>query len=237
MSPPKTLLLDLDNTLIDYQLDFVGCWRQASEETAAALGRDDAEPLLDALRVEIRRSFSDPAENWFTRDLRAAVLESAERSLAGLGWAASEAGGLVDRYDRVREGTMRLFPGALEALARFRDGGARLGLVTNGNAGLQRSKIRRFELDPYFDSIHVEGEVGVGKPDPRIFQAALEANRARPEETWMVGDNLEKDVAGAQAVGIHAVWCDSQREGLAEGSAVAPDRTVFAVAELLGEGA
>ncbi|MEM7410493.1 MAG: HAD-IA family hydrolase [Myxococcota bacterium] len=234
MDRPKTLLLDLDNTLIDYQLDFVGCWRRATEETATALGFDDAGALLGALRREVRKSFGDPSENWLTRDLRVAIHESASRALQSVSLSDAHAGELVDRYDEVRDATTCLFPGALETIERFRAEGTCIGMVTNGNAGLQRSKIRRFALAPYFDSIHVEGEVGVGKPDPRIFQAALDANASTPEDTWMVGDNLDKDVAGAQYVGIHAVWCDSQREGLAPAADVAPDRIVHRVSELWG---
>ena len=49
----------------------------------------------------------------------------------------------------------------------------RLALVTNGAASLQRQKIARFELEPLFDLILVEGELGFGKPDERIYRLAL----------------------------------------------------------------
>ena len=52
-------------------------------------------------------------------------------------------------------------------------------------------------------------------------------------ETWMVGDNLEWEVAAPQRLGIHAIWFDGEGEGVPPGSAVTPDRIVTALPQLL----
>jgi FMN phosphatase YigB (HAD superfamily) len=78
----------------------------------------------------------------------------------------------------------------------------------------------------------VEGELGFGKPDRRIFEAALRAVMTSPEETWCVGDNLVWDVKGAQALGITGIFKDTYRRGLQK-SPVRPDRTILELAELL----
>lgn len=84
----------------------------------------------------------------------------------------------------------------------------RLALVTNGAPDLQRAKLSGAGLGPYFDAVIVSGEVGAGKPDPAPFTLALNALGADPAEAVMVGDSLERDIAGARNAGIRAIWLD-----------------------------
>jgi putative hydrolase of the HAD superfamily len=125
------------------------------------------------------------------------------------------------------------FPGALDTLQRLCGQGIRLALITNGNADLQRRKINRFGLEPYFDYILVEGEFGVGKPDARVYQHVLEQLKVKPNQAWMIGDNLEWDVVAPQRLGIFGVWNDFARKGLPESSTVQPDRIIHTITELV----
>ena len=84
----------------------------------------------------------------------------------------------------------------------------RLALITNGAASAQRRKIELHQLAPYFEVVIVEGEFGLGKPDPRVYQHALAMLQLAPQQVWMVGDNLEWEVAAPQRLGIHGVWMD-----------------------------
>ena len=79
----------------------------------------------------------------------------------------------------------------------------------------------------------VEGEFGVGKPDPRVYLAAMAPLGVKPGETWMIGDNLEWDVAAPQRLGIHGIWNDCHHTGLPADSLVQPDRIVRSIAELV----
>ena len=108
-----------------------------------------------------------------------------------------------------------------------------LVLVTNGETASQRGKIDKVGLVPYFDAVVVEGEFGIGKPEPAVFRHALAAVGRQPHEAWMVGDDLAKDIAGGDAAGLHTVWVDSRHEGLPEDPAAHPHRIVHAIAELL----
>ena len=138
-----------------------------------------------------------------------------------------------ERYNHIRDEAMRPFPGAIETLQRLRMADIRLGLITNGSAEGQRAKIERFSLAGYFDHIQIEGEFGIGKPDARAFQHALDALGVAPADAWMVGDNLYADIRGAQQVGIYAVWVDTQRSGLPDGTTVRPDRIIRSLSDLL----
>ena len=133
---------------------------------------------------------------------------------------------MADRYAAIREEAVRPFPGAIDTLRRLKEAGIRLGLITNGGTEMQRGKIERFDLGRFFEHIQIEGELGVGKPEERAFRHALDALGVRPDDAWMVGDNLEFDIRGAQRVGICAVWVDARRSGLPGGSTVLPDRTI-----------
>jgi putative hydrolase of the HAD superfamily len=109
--------------------------------------------------------------------------------------------------------------------------GRRLAIVTNGAPRLQRAKIEHARLGAGVHAIVVSGEVGVGKPDRRVFETALNALGARPEEAVMVGDNLHRDIVGAQRCGILAVWIDRIALGLTTG-APRPDATIATLDEL-----
>ena len=120
-----------------------------------------------------------------------------------------------------------------ETLHTLRARGHRLALLTNGGALFQREKIVRFALAPLFDAIFVEGELGFGKPDPRVFARALRALGAEPHEALMTGNDLRSDIAGAKSAGIRAVWVYHARAGVPERAPARPDRVVGAIAELL----
>jgi len=107
----------------------------------------------------------------------------------------------------------------------------RLGLLTNGAPDLQREKIAGAGLAGYFNEIVISGEVGFGKPDPRIYETMLSRLAATADETLMIGNSLDSDVQGAQAVGMKAVWLN--RTGHPRDDTVVPDHEVTSLTELM----
>jgi len=106
----------------------------------------------------------------------------------------------------------------------------RLGLLTNGAPDLQREKIEGAGVARYFDDIVISGDVGVGKPDPRIYEIMLSRLSATPVQAVMIGNSLTSDVAGPQRVGMKAVWLN--RAGQAHADGVTPDLEVSDLNEL-----
>ncbi len=82
----------------------------------------------------------------------------------------------------------------------------KIGIVTNNRTAEQVDKLQFLGLTELVDALITSEDIGVTKPDPRIFQAALDRLHARAEETVMVGDNWLADVVGALAVGIRPLW-------------------------------
>jgi putative hydrolase of the HAD superfamily len=90
------------------------------------------------------------------------------------------------------------------ALGRLKAAGLLLGVVSNSE-GRVEDALQAAGLRDYFDVVVDSGRIGIEKPDPRIFQAALHALGVRPEEAVYIGDLYEVDVVGAQSAGIDAV--------------------------------
>jgi putative hydrolase of the HAD superfamily len=230
----RALLFDLDDTIVRESAGAGDLWAELCEEFAPRAGLEPA--ALHAALLEARDGFwSDAARERRGRLAlpwaRRAVAEQAFRRLGLRNLSLAHA--LGDVFTRTRSERMQFFPGAREALCALRARGHRLGLVTNGGAVFQREKIERFELAPLFDVVLVEGELGFGKPDPRVFARALRALGAEPEGAWMTGNDLRSDVLGAQRAGLRAVWVDHARAGVPSDAPAQPDRVVCAIAELL----
>jgi len=98
-----------------------------------------------------------------------------------------------------------VYPGAHELLDALR-GSYRLALVTNGASDFQRHKIEHTGMAGRFDAIIVSGDLGIGKPHPEPFLAALKALDVSAQEAVMVGNDQARDIAGAQALGIRTIW-------------------------------
>ena len=93
-----------------------------------------------------------------------------------------------------------------------------MALVTNGAACLQREKLSASGLSDSFEAVVVSADLGVAKPDASVFEHALSQLGVRPDDAVMVGDSIAKDVDGALAAGLRAVWVNRS------GHPVPPDR-------------
>ena len=107
-------------------------------------------------------------------------------------------------YDHYRQHRQAV-PGAL-ALLRELKPDYKIGIVTNNRTAEQQQKLAFLQMSGLVDALITSEGVGVLKPAPAIFHAALEQLAASAAETVMVGDNWVADVVGARAVGIRPVW-------------------------------
>lgn len=232
---PKAILFDLDDTIIAYGAVADSCWQELCNRFAPHVKGLEAERFLSAINEVRDWYWNDPERHRIGRlNLVVARRELVSLAFSSLGINNTDlANQLADAYSTEREKAAFLFPEAIDTLENFRNHGIKLALLSNGSSEVQRKKIERFKLASLFDCIIIEGEFGVGKPDERIFVHTLENLDVSPAEAWMVGDDLERDVAGAQKVGIYGIWVDWRGEGLPELSTVQPDRIIRNISELL----
>lgn len=228
-----TVLLDLDDTILadDEASDL------AFAATAALAPHLDAEALITQVKLAADAGWAEgPFPDWLVEvgtgplELLRARFEgddphwgvmrewgpgyrrrSWQQGLAALGVTDDELAATLDAgFERARGEANPWCTGAETALAELRKH-YKLGMVTNGIPDVQRKKIDETGLESLFDAIIVSGEVGYGKPHPKVYQAALDALGVTPEETIMVGDNWRRDVVGPQKLGIRGVWISMSR--------------------------
>jgi FMN hydrolase / 5-amino-6-(5-phospho-D-ribitylamino)uracil phosphatase len=187
--PPKLVLFDLDDTLCDHD----GSLRiRLHASFVAAFGGDPPDNIEEIVELSIERSV-------FGTDHFAEVLEP-------FGVTAEEhVQAAIDTYVSDRFRGLRLFPEAVDVVEMVgRQTG--IGMITNGPSDIQRRKLDLLGIEPLFPFILVSEEVDIWKPDPRIFERAMELGNAQRYETVYIGDNPGHDVGGAQAAGITSVW-------------------------------
>ena len=106
---------------------------------------------------------------------------------------------------------VRLVPGTMELLDYLKPK-YHLHLITNGFQEVQHTKLNGSGLGPYFETLTVSEEVGVKKPNPEIFQYALAKAHAAPEESLMIGDEMDVDIDGARAADMDQIFFNPSGE-------------------------
>jgi putative hydrolase of the HAD superfamily len=207
MPIPSHLILDLDDTILDFTAPGAETWADLIPQFSGRMGIP-AETLREAVLASSNRYWSDPIRHregrLAQRKARRTYLREAFHTLGLEGTDGADE--LADAFSREREARVRPFPGALAALAEMRSAGARMVLLTNGESALQRTKVVRFALARFFDAILIEEETGCGKPSEQAYRGALDALGAPPSTAWMIGDDPAFDIAPARALGMHTAW-------------------------------
>jgi HAD superfamily hydrolase (TIGR01549 family) len=104
-----------------------------------------------------------------------------------------------------------LIPGAAELVRELKQRGYTIALVADGPAGTFVNNLSPYGIYELFDAYAISGILGVEKPHPQMFQHALDALGIQPEsykQVIMVGNNLERDIKGANGMGLISVWLD-----------------------------
>lgn len=196
--PPtlRAVCLDIDDTLVD----FTTAERRALERL---LGRADMWPLWERVTAAHVRMVVRGALGYETMHQRRTAA-----FLAELGVAAEPA--VAAEFERRRRALARagwkLFPDAGECLAWLAAAGVRIAAVTNASGQHQHDKLGSLGIAGYFDRIVVAGEIGMSKPDPRMFESVCRDLDCVPAEVVHVGDKLATDARGARDAGLSGVW-------------------------------
>jgi len=103
--------------------------------------------------------------------------------------------------------SLKVCPGTIPMLEALHKE-VRLGIVSNAQRLFTIPEFRKFDLEKYFECIVFSSDVKASKPNPKIFNTALNLMKVKPQEAIYVGDNLFDDVWGAQKVGMKTVWID-----------------------------
>ncbi|MGC9335327.1 MAG: HAD family hydrolase [Anaerolineae bacterium] len=210
----QVIIFDVNGTLLGYD-DPLGF-----ERRFAAACRDLGYPVTTA---QVSQAFQGLMHEWVARQASGLRRASSgeqyrqtmtwvyQRLLESLGiqrdvWQQADA--LYERFV-VREGFMPLFHDVMEALEKLRGQGKRLGILSNFPPHLEET-LKLHGIHGHFDFFVVSSLVGMEKPDPAIFELAIEKAAKPRGEILYVGDSLDDDIRGAQAVGLSAILIDRQ---------------------------
>lgn len=202
--------VDLDDTIIDFRANSraalanlyrqrrfdslwptVDDWIAAYERHNISLWVDYSVGIIDNATLRLER---------FRRPLTDAGMSDAE--------ARKLSPGLDPEYLDLLAQEKRLIPGAPELLAKLRERGFTIGVLSNGFADVQHRKIARAGLADKIDITVLSDDIGVNKPDTRLFRYA-QSRTQWPDDAsahLMIGDNPATDIGGALKAGWQAVW-------------------------------
>lgn len=203
---------DLDDTLVDFHTNSRIALRLIHEECGLSRYYQSAEEWVDTYerhnkqlwdaysRAEITQSFlrldrfASPLRPYW--DGTEAQLEDFSRRLDPL------------YLTRLAEQTA-LVDGATDLLSYLRARDYNIGVLSNGFTDIQHRKLTNTGLDRQVDLMVLSDDIGVNKPDPRLYRHAMERSGAPdPRSHTMIGDNLSTDIAGAIASGWRAIHLD-----------------------------
>jgi putative hydrolase of the HAD superfamily len=234
LSPARAVLFDLGGTLYDYASLEPG--NREALVTLARWGGSRAEPgeIVRSHREAMRVVFNAylPRRYYLHRDLfRDALLGMAER----LGISVDD--DLLERhrdFQRKRQGRdFTLREGVRETLDGLRERGLHLAIVSNIDEEQLAHLTVLAGIASAFDHMISSEAARSCKPDPAIFELALERAGCAPEEALFVGDTLRQDVEGANRVGMRSVllWHRADRSPPEQGPR--PDHVIRKIPELM----
>jgi HAD superfamily hydrolase (TIGR01509 family) len=212
VKPVRAILFDFGHTLVDFRRTQEAL-HEAYEQIRArieAVAFMEVHELLDLVeRVAggVDRLVAESYEQRRMEELDQVVLFKEALGAIGFDLPPDVIDHIVALDHSAYSNSLAVEPEVLATLDRLRADGKRLGLVSNLTLlpPLVREDLDRMSLGSRLDATVFSSEVGVRKPDPRIFREALERLGSEPAETVFVGDRLYDDISGAQAVGMRAV--------------------------------
>jgi len=207
----KNIIFDLDDTLYDFKSLEPQAYSQALDFSATQLDvpRKSFTAALVAGKLRIKKQLGNGVASSHNRALYfQAMLE--ELGFQPLTFAIE-----MDKcyWDFIIQ-NMKLRSGVLDSLNWLRGMKIKIAICTDLTAIIQHRKLKALGIENYVDVIVTSEEAGAEKPAPAIFELCLQKLHAKPEESLMLGDSLEKDIYGAENIGIKSIWfSDQQRKG------------------------
>jgi len=203
--PTKAILLDLDNTLYEYDPCHQHSLKKCHDffnRYVRKMGFRAFETLYLKSRRAVKRH-NHATVGSRSRHLYFQLMLESERGKTDIKNSLR----LGDIYWKSFLGKMTLRPWVLQFLKDARERGIKIVVVTNLESSLQYKKLARLGITDLIDFVVTSEEAGIEKPDPKIYRIALDKIGLRPEDVVMLGDDQKSDGAGAKNAGIPFLLC------------------------------
>lgn len=204
------VFFDLDHTLWDFEKNSALTFEKILTENNISIH------LSDFLEVYVPANFAFwklyREEKITKEELRYQRLKSVFDKL-GLSVADHMIDKISEEYILYLSSHNHLFKNAVEILEYLKPK-YKLHIITNGFQEIQTKKLRNSKIDSYFEHVIDSEMAGVKKPNPIIFELALNLAEVSPQNALMIGDSVEADIMGAQTSGLHTIHFRAHNEPL-----------------------
>ena len=232
----RAVLFDMGSTLLEFENQpWEDLIRQGIEAVYKGLHAHGvvlptSQDFYQVFRESYRETWRQAEQSLLEMQIRLMLQETAQ----GLGLLLTEAMllDLVRAHYAPVSSQVTIYADTVDTLVEVRRRGMKVGLVSNTvwPGALHKEDLERFGILELFDHLLFSADLGVRKPHPQIFQAALDALNVAPHEAVFVGDRVPEDVEGAMRVGMRGVWKERpDRERLPH---VIPDAQIIHLREL-----
>ena len=228
MSWLRAVLFDIDDTLFS-TTEFARRARANAVRAMVDAGLDLPVEVVQKELDEVISEFTSNYEHHFERLVQRMPSQATRRVNPALIVAA----GVVAYHDtKFRE--LAPYPDVVPLLTWLAEAGVRVGVVTHGLTVKQAEKLVRLGLVRYLDpkAIFISDQIGISKPNPKLYLAALRELGLQAREVMYVGDNLEHDVAPPKSIEMVTVWARRGSKHPSSNPAIVPDHVVDNFKEL-----
>ncbi len=216
----RAIYFDLDDTLCA-TTRFAATARRNAIKAMLAHG---LRAPLDAVQRELEEVIAEFSSN-YEHHFDKLLLRLDPRALEGVNRTILVAAGVAAYHD-TKFLELKIADGARELLSDLRHAGIGLGIVSHGRTLKQAEKLVRLGIAGLFapHAVVISDEVGINKPNPKLFQLALRGGGYQAQETMYVGDHPQNDIVPPKKLGMRTVWARGMsRQTLAD---EAPDHTI-----------
>jgi putative hydrolase of the HAD superfamily len=224
----RAVLFDIDDTLFS-TTEFARRARANAVRAMVDAGLDLPVEVVQKELDEVIAEFTSNYEHHFERLVQRLPSQATRRVNPALIVAA----GVVAYHDtKFRE--LAPYPDVVPLLTWLAEAGVRVGVVTHGLTVKQAEKLVRLGLVRYLDpkAIFISDQIGISKPNPKLYLAALRELGLQAREVMYVGDNLEHDVAPPKSIEMVTVWARRGSKHSSSNPAIVPDHVVDNFKEL-----
>ena len=202
--PYKNLFFDLDDTLWAFSANARDTYEEMYRKYDYDRFFDSFEHYYSLYQRRNLELWAEYADGKVTKEEL-----NRQRYLYPLEAVGADDSALAEAYEKDALATIptksKLMPHAREVL-EYLSAKYNLYILSNGFKELQFHKMRSSDIDKYFRKVVLSDDIGILKPWPEIFHFALSATQSELNDSLMMGDSWENDIAGAAGVGMHQVF-------------------------------
>ncbi len=208
----KDVFFDLDHTLWDFDKNSMLAFKRVFKKFKINIEFDAFLKIYEPINLEYWKKYREDKVS--KENLRRGRLIDSF-NFFDLIYTTEKIDKIADAYIQELPNDNHLFEGALEILD-YLTLKYKLHIITNGFEEVQYKKLKNSGIVHFFSTVTTSEEVGVKKPNSKVFLTALKKANSIPEESVMIGDSLEADILGANNIGMQTIFYNYRNESISK---------------------